>query len=74
MEEGGEYPEKKRLYNYQGRVQVFLGARRKIVWIKLEVVRYAKEQEAEGIPFTPCWPGFAFWAYMTLEEGDKEKI
>ena len=35
----------------------------------VEEVRYAKEQEAEGILLTLCWTGSAFWAYMALEEG-----
>ena len=34
----------------------------------LDVVRYAKEQEAEAILVVPYWPGTAFWAFLKAEE------
>ena len=34
----------------------------------VDVVRYVKEQEAEGILVVPHWPGSAFWAFLKAEE------
>ena len=39
----------------------------------VDTVRYAREQGAQGILVTPCWPGSTFWAYIALEEGVVER-
>ena len=40
----------------------------------VDVVRYAKEQEAEGILVVPDWPGSAFWAFLKAEERIEMKM